>query len=180
VKNRVLLTISLSLVCLFLVAGPALAGQGCPVSQKASAKATTDATPASVTTEDGSIVLNVSNMTCGSCVNHVTKTLTAVDGVGDVKVSLEKGIAEVKYDVNKVKSADLTAAVVKAGYPTSVATLAGMTNLKVPGCDPKACGTKKGCDPKACGMKKTAGASGCGMKSAAAKTIKADEKTGDK
>jgi hypothetical protein len=29
-------------------------------------------------------------------------------------------------------------------------------------------------------MKKTAGASGCGMKSAAAKTIKADEKTGDK
>ena len=37
------------------------------------------------------INLNVSGMTCGSCVKHVTNALKTLDGVGDVSVDLATG-----------------------------------------------------------------------------------------
>lgn len=112
------------------------------------------------------IVLNVSNMTCGSCVNHVTKALASVEGVSDVKVSLEKGTAEVQYAAAKVKPEMLTAAVVKAGYPaemanatTADAKACGSHAAKMAGTEAKACEGQaakmagadgKKCDPAAC------------------------------
>lgn len=41
------------------------------------------------------INLNVSGMTCGSCVKHVTSALKALDGVGDVNVDLAAGKVKV-------------------------------------------------------------------------------------
>ena len=38
------------------------------------------------------INLNVSGMTCGSCVKHVTNALKALDGVVDVNVDLGDAI----------------------------------------------------------------------------------------
>jgi copper chaperone CopZ len=120
-----------------------------------------DAAMASSQGESKTIMLNVSNMTCGGCVSHVTKSLGAVDGVSDVTVSLDKGTAEVVYDAHKVQPAMLTAAVVKAGYPAKLTDAdmadAKTANVKSGKCDPAACaGNKSGSNVKgACsgGMK---------------------------
>ena len=43
-------------------------------------------------------ILKITGMTCGGCVNAVTKTLKAVPGVSDVFVSLDKAQANIQYD----------------------------------------------------------------------------------
>ncbi len=40
----------------------------------------------------------VTGMTCGNCVNHVTEEVSEIDGVNDVKVSLEGGAMAVESD----------------------------------------------------------------------------------
>ncbi len=60
------------------------------------------------------IKLNVSGMTCGSCVKHVTNTLKALDGVGDVKIDLATGKVMVTRTTDK--TADLIAALIEDGY----------------------------------------------------------------
>lgn len=122
----------------------------------------TDATMASAGEKNETTTLNVSNMTCGGCVSHVTKSLAAVDGVSDVTVSLEKGTAEVVYDADKVQPAMLTAAVVKAGYPATMAdastTDATTADVKSGKCDPAACAGKSASKGNCAGGMKTADA----------------------
>lgn len=57
--------------------------------------------------------LKVTGMTCGHCVNHVTKALQAVAGVETAEVSLEDGTAVV---TGQADAAALIQAVVDAGY----------------------------------------------------------------
>ncbi len=64
--------------------------------------------------------LKISGMTCGGCVNTVTKALNAVDGVKDVAVSLNPGEARIDFDENTTASAQLRAAVQQAGYQVNV------------------------------------------------------------
>ena len=150
----------LALGVIMFVAGTVTAGQNCPSKAAAKACGTTakNASAKVIEAKDGEevVVLNVSKVTCGGCVKHVTKTLTAVEGVSDVFVSLEDGTATVSYTKAKVKPEMLSAAVIKAGYPT---TIAGAEEVKAHKCDPKEC-KKKGCDPTACGMKAKTGDSG--------------------
>jgi copper chaperone CopZ len=138
---------------MFLLGSVAMAQ--CPNSAtKKKAETTTTATKANA--EGEMVMLNVSNMTCGACVNHVTKTLADVEGVNDVSVNLEKGTAEVYYTSAKVKPETLTAAVVKAGYPAEVSDAKVTTSTKSGSKCAATCGSKtskKGCDPAACGMK---------------------------
>ena len=63
-----------------------------------------------------SIKLKVQGMTCGGCVASVERVLKALDGVGNVDVSLERGEAAVEYDGARVTAEDLTAAIEDAGY----------------------------------------------------------------
>ena len=60
--------------------------------------------------------LKVTGMTCGGCTSNVTHALEAVEGVGDVKVSLAAGEATVEYDERKASADQLRAAVKGAGY----------------------------------------------------------------
>ena len=158
-KRKTLMIMALGVAFLFMIAGASMAGKNCSSGAKAScpskanATTTADATAKNVA-EGETIVLSVSNMTCGSCVNHVTKTLASVDGVNDVTVSLENGTAKVVYDESKVKPDVLASAVVKAGYPAKMAETA-TASAKKAGCDPAAC-AKMGCNPAACGLKTTA------------------------
>lgn len=64
------------------------------------------------------INLNVSGMTCGSCVKHVTNTLKALDGVGDVKIDLATGKVMVTRTTDK--TVDLIAALIEDGYPSQL------------------------------------------------------------
>lgn len=64
--------------------------------------------------------LDVTGMTCGGCVRHVTKALSAVPGVSAVDVSLEGHSAVVRHD-GTTPADQLVAAVVKAGYEAKAA-----------------------------------------------------------
>ena len=61
-------------------------------------------------------LLKVTGMTCGGCISNVTKALKAINGVGDVKVSLSAGEATVQYDERLTSPDQLKSAVKGAGY----------------------------------------------------------------
>jgi len=62
--------------------------------------------------------LPVLGMTCGGCVNAVTRALQALDGVQHVDVSLDAHVAEVTFDELRVNVDVLKQAVEEAGYDT--------------------------------------------------------------
>ncbi|KUO95913.1 heavy-metal-associated domain-containing protein [Ferroacidibacillus organovorans] len=62
--------------------------------------------------------ITVKGMTCGGCVNSVTKALTGVQGVQEAKVDLNGATATVTFDENKTSVASLKEAVDDAGYET--------------------------------------------------------------
>jgi copper chaperone CopZ len=61
-------------------------------------------------------LLKVTGMTCGGCTSNVTHALQAIDGVGDVSVSLSAGEATVQYDERLTSPDKLKSAVKDAGY----------------------------------------------------------------
>jgi len=62
------------------------------------------------------IILPVTGMTCGGCVNSVQRVLTAVPGVQTVEVTLQPGQARVVYDAARTDRAALAQAIVDAGF----------------------------------------------------------------
>jgi len=64
------------------------------------------------------VTLDVEGMFCPSCPYIVKKSLTAVPGVSEVKVSLEKKTATVTFDDAKTALPTLTKATADAGYPS--------------------------------------------------------------
>ncbi|MDP9729435.1 heavy-metal-associated domain-containing protein [Alicyclobacillus tolerans] len=64
-------------------------------------------------------MISVIGMTCGGCVNAVTKALKSVDGVLDVQVELEAGQATVQFDESKTDISMLKEVIEEAGYDTN-------------------------------------------------------------
>ncbi|MFP5408940.1 MAG: heavy-metal-associated domain-containing protein [Gammaproteobacteria bacterium] len=62
------------------------------------------------------ILLSVTGMTCGGCVNSVQRVLTAVPGVQTAEVTLQPGQARVVYDTGRTDRAALVQAIVDAGF----------------------------------------------------------------
>ena len=62
------------------------------------------------------IVLKIKGMSCQHCVVSISKALKDLKGVKDVKVSLEKGSAEVNYDDTLLTKTQMSEAVADAGY----------------------------------------------------------------
>lgn len=60
--------------------------------------------------------LKVTGMTCGGCVDVVTRALVAVDGVHNVNVSLANGEAKVDFDEHMTSIDALELVLEKAGY----------------------------------------------------------------
>ncbi|HEX6720929.1 MAG TPA: heavy metal translocating P-type ATPase, partial [Burkholderiaceae bacterium] len=65
---------------------------------------------------DETLSLGVSGMTCASCVNRVEKALQRVPGVVSARVNLASERAEVVRTAGRASSADLLAALERAGY----------------------------------------------------------------
>jgi copper chaperone len=59
--------------------------------------------------------INIKGMSCQHCVTAVTKALSALDGIKDVKVDLKNGMATYE-EVKPVDPQKITAAIKKAGY----------------------------------------------------------------
>jgi copper chaperone len=64
-------------------------------------------------------ILNVTGMSCGSCVRHVTSALRAVPGVSNVNIQFRTGVAEVQHG-DEASVAALINAVREAGYESNV------------------------------------------------------------
>ena len=58
----------------------------------------------------------VAGMTCGSCVNRITRAVRKLDGVTRVDVDLRRETATVRREPALVSNALLAAAVAEAGY----------------------------------------------------------------
>ena len=78
------------------------------------------------------IELNVQGMTCGGCVNHVTKALQSVPGVNQVSVDLASGRARVDIDL-PLGAESLIAALAKEDYFATVALGRGASATKKEG-----------------------------------------------
>ncbi len=61
-------------------------------------------------------LLKVTGMTCGGCVNSLTRALKAVNGVHEVHITLASGKASVQYDENATSPDLLKATVLDAGF----------------------------------------------------------------
>ena len=60
--------------------------------------------------------IGIGGMTCGGCVNSVKNVLQKIPGVTSVDVSLDRGIARVKYDAPKTDSSQFREAIKNAGF----------------------------------------------------------------
>jgi copper chaperone len=63
-----------------------------------------------------STVIRISGMTCQGCVKSVTRVLSAVPGIADLDVSLDRGEARFKYDPSKAGQVEFRRAVEDAGF----------------------------------------------------------------
>lgn len=69
-------------------------------------------------------LLDVTGMSCGSCVRHVSDALRRLDGVSAVEVRLKTGEVQVRHDPAKAPVAALVAALAEAGYGSKLAAAA--------------------------------------------------------
>lgn len=69
-------------------------------------------------------ILDVSGMTCPSCVRHVNDALRELDGVDKVDVRLRDGKVLVRHDQQKATANHLIAALREAGYESTVSNAA--------------------------------------------------------
>jgi copper chaperone len=60
--------------------------------------------------------LKIDGMTCGHCVQAVTKALKGTNGVNDAQVDLRAGRAQVEYEEGRTNPGDLAAVVTDEGY----------------------------------------------------------------
>lgn len=107
------------------------------------------------------VTLNVSGMTCESCVSTVEKSLKKVSGVEAVKVDLQQQQATVTLSENSKTSAVMLAkAVGDAGFTASeqknpAKKTSSIKNKSDEGCGDGCCGDECGTDVKPAKAKKT-------------------------
>ena len=73
-------------------------------------------------TNQTTLDLSITGMTCGSCVRHVTEALRGVSGVGEAQVDLQGGRATVAYDPATATAEQMVQVVEEAGYQAAVAS----------------------------------------------------------
>jgi Cu+-exporting ATPase len=64
--------------------------------------------------------LQVSNMTCKSCVARVNRALSSLDGVAEIEVELRRGTVRIRH-APELTAMQLAERVSEAGYPSRVA-----------------------------------------------------------
>lgn len=66
------------------------------------------------------IVIKIKGMGCQNCVNAVMESLSEIDGINKVNVSLEKELAEVEYDELKVNADKMIETIKELEYEASI------------------------------------------------------------
>lgn len=65
------------------------------------------------------VIIPIEGMSCMSCVATIKKTLSGMDGIKEVNVSLKDKNATVKFDPKKITPDQLQEAIIKLGYRAS-------------------------------------------------------------
>ena len=66
------------------------------------------------------IIIKIKGMGCQNCVNAVMESLSEIDGLNKVNVSLEKELAEVEYDELKVNADKMIETIKELEYEASI------------------------------------------------------------
>lgn len=82
-------------------------------------------------TTDTVAVLEVSGMTCGTCVDTIKNSLQEKRGIGIVAVDLNLGRAIVGYDSRKLEPDAISAGIASLGYPNRVVELTSLDTYRV-------------------------------------------------
>lgn len=72
--------------------------------------------PANQETNFKTVVIPVEGMSCAACVARIKKTLTSIDGVADIEVSLRERRARIRFDPRRLSPDRLVAAINGLGY----------------------------------------------------------------
>ena len=59
---------------------------------------------------------DVAGMHCGGCNSRLQRTLAALDGVGDVEVTLHPGAVSVQADASRVTAGQIASALAALGF----------------------------------------------------------------
>jgi len=71
----------------------------------------------------------IANLSCGGCVNTITKRLSALDGVEQVDVNLESDVVSVSFD-DRTDRQVVCAELMAIGYPEATEKNGLLTQLK--------------------------------------------------
>ena len=82
------------------------------------------------TSSSSTCTLDIGGMTCASCVRHVEKALSRIDGVDRAEVNLATEAATVSFDPQTAGLSELTAAVAAAGYTATPRHAAGLSRRR--------------------------------------------------
>lgn len=104
-KKRLLILIA-SIIFIMVTSGPLLAG------------------------EIKNVTLDVTGMTCKMCPKAIKKSISRVDGVEEVDVSLEEKKARVKYDADKTGVKEIIKAVELVGFKAREVEEEGMESYE--------------------------------------------------
>ncbi|WP_288300519.1 cation transporter [uncultured Brachyspira sp.] len=66
------------------------------------------------------IIIKIKGMGCQNCVNAVMESLSEIEGINKVNVSLEKELAEVEYDELKVNADKMIETIKELEYEASI------------------------------------------------------------
>lgn len=66
------------------------------------------------------IIIKIKGMGCQNCVNAVMESLSEIDGINKVNVSLEKELVEVEYDELKVNADKMIETIKELEYEASI------------------------------------------------------------
>lgn len=67
-------------------------------------------------------ILTISGMTCGGCVNSVTRVLKELPGISEIEVTLLPSQAKVSFEANQINVEAMSKAIQEAGF-----TVTGVT-----------------------------------------------------
>ena len=81
-------------------------------------------------TADTVVVLNVTGMTCGSCVDKIKKALQAEQGVASVQVDMDSGRTVVGYAADKIKPGTIAAKVEGLGFTCRIVEASSLAKFK--------------------------------------------------
>jgi copper chaperone len=62
------------------------------------------------------VILEVNGMSCEHCVKAIKNSLSEIDGIEKVDISLEEGTVTVEYDSSKVEIENIKNIIEDAGY----------------------------------------------------------------